>query len=116
LYPHIVARITRYYLSVRLDTDARFTSEQVTAAFSGKDYVEVECWQAMFASVDLHVLKLFEGIRGVREARVCGSVGTGYKKWLEGAMTTKLGDEVVRWECEGGKHGGDYDVWEDGNR
>jgi hypothetical protein len=115
LCPHVSSKITRYYLSVRLDTDARFTAEQVTAAFSGKEYVEVECWQAMFASVDLDVLRLFEGIRGVKQARVSGSVGTGYKKWLEASMMSGIGEDVAMWEGEGGKRAV-YDLWEDGNR
>lgn len=38
----------------------------------------------MFAAADLGVLRLFEGVRGVRRAKVRGSVGAAYGAWLEG--------------------------------
>jgi hypothetical protein len=102
-------------VSVRLDTDARFTAEQVCAAFSGQEFVEVEVWQAMFASSDLGVLRLFEGVRGVKAAKVSGSVGTEYKKWLETVMMSSDGENVMKWEAEANRTT-DYDVWGHGNR
>jgi hypothetical protein len=102
-------------VSVRLDTDARFTAEQVCSAFSGKESVEVEVWQAMFASSDLGVLKLFEGVRGVKVAKISGSVGTEYKRWLESVMMSSDGGHVVKWDGEANRRK-DYDVWDHGNR
>jgi hypothetical protein len=113
--PKIAQQISRWYVSVRLDTDARFTEEQVRTAFSGKESVEVEVWQAMFASADLGVLRLFEGVRGVKMAKVSGSVGTEYKRWLEGVMMSSGGEDVKEWEGESNRTT-DYDIWNHANR
>jgi hypothetical protein len=115
LAPKIAQQIKRWYVSVRLDTDARFTEEQVRAAFTDKECVEVEVWQAMFASVDLGVLRLFEGVRGVKIAKVNGSVGTEYKRWLEGVMMSSEGKNIEGWKGESNRTT-NYDIWDNGNR
>jgi len=98
---------------VRLDTDPRFTASEVSAAFSGAESLEVEVWQAEYGSVDLRVLKLFEGVRGVRRARVCGSVGGKYARWLEDVMMREVGGMVEGFvELEEDA----YDLWTSGNR
>lgn len=49
------------------------------------------------------MLRAFEGVRGVRERKVGGSVGRGYAGWLEGVMGLGVGVVVVgRWEGGGG--------------
>jgi len=89
--------------------DAGFSKAQVSDAFSGAEELEVEVWQPMFAEADLAVLRLFEGVREVRRAKVSGCVGRGYGAWLEGIMMADYGfvlgerpkEEVLR----------EYKVW-----
>ena len=99
---------------MRLDADSGFSKAQVSDAFSGAEELEVEVWQAKFASADLAVLRLFEGVRGVGRARVSGSVGRGYAAWLEGVMIADYGSVVG--ERTEGEEGRMYDVWTHGNR
>lgn len=105
-------KIKRWYVQVRLDADARWTKDDVTEAFSGAEELEVEVWQAMFASADLRVLRLFEGVRRVKKARVSGSVGPAYRKWLESAMMSEGEVDDPPRDDEWGI----YDVWTHGNR
>lgn len=95
-------------MQVRLDADAPFTYEDVKAAFSGADELEVEVWQAMFASADLKVLRLFEGVRGVKRVRVIGSVGPSYRGWLEIAMMSAWDEQIEQPPTD---EWGVYDVW-----
>ena len=107
------ALITRWYVSVRLDADARFSGAAAAAAFSGAEALEVEAWQAMFAAADHEVLRLFEGVRGVACARVRGSVAPAYARWLEIRMMSAPGDVLGECPLEAG---GGYGLWVDGNR
>ncbi|KAH7083669.1 hypothetical protein FB567DRAFT_529661 [Paraphoma chrysanthemicola] len=86
LYPTVLAKIKRWQLSIRLDTDPRFTMSQATAAFSGAEYLEIRVWQSMFDGADCSVLRLFLGIRGVKVAKVGGSANPELAKWLEKRM------------------------------
>jgi hypothetical protein len=86
LYPAMIAKIKRWQLTLRLDTDPRFSAEQATAAFSGAEYLEIRVWQSMFDGADCSVLKLFLGVRGVKVAKVAGSVETGLARWLEARL------------------------------
>lgn len=88
--------IRRYYIHVRLDCDPNFSAKKAQEAFTGVDELTLDVFQAQFGSSDYKVLKLFEGIRDVRKARVYGSI-TGfpeYADWLEGAMMTPDGTIV----------------------
>lgn len=89
-----IAKIRRWYLSVRLDTDPRFTEKQATAAFSGAEYLEIHAWQSMFDGCDDGVLRLFAGIRGVRVARVTGCAKGEFAAWLEGQMMRPIEEEM----------------------
>ena len=100
-------------MSVRLDADARFSAAAAAAAFSGAAALDVEAWQAMFAAADHAVLRLFEGVRGVRAARVRGSVAPAYARWLEVAMMSAPGVAPAECPLEGGAA---YDIWTEGNR
>jgi len=73
-----------------LDTDAYFTAADVARAFSGCDELEVEAWQAQFEACDYSALRLFEEVRGVRKARVVGSVERGFADWLEMVMMSPV--------------------------
>lgn len=92
-------------------------------AFSGVDELEVEVFQASYGNSDFHVLELFAGIRGVRRARVFGSVAREFAGWLEGCMESAAGVDFMGWDG-GGFEGlgvldkvlGGYDVWVQGGR
>ncbi|KAI9711754.1 MAG: hypothetical protein M1820_001899 [Bogoriella megaspora] len=113
-HTNVAKRIRRWWLHVRLDTDARYTAEEVEAAFNGCEELRVDVWQAQYASCGYEVLERFEGVRGVRRARVEGSVERGFGEWLEGRMMMPMGWEVGK---EGRKPGtGEYDLWTHGGR
>jgi hypothetical protein len=75
---------------VRLDCDPNFSLAKATNAFSGVEELIIEVFQAQFGSSDYKVLRLFEGVRGVKRARVYGSVTAfpKYVAWLEAAIVT----------------------------
>ncbi|KAI0123018.1 hypothetical protein BJ170DRAFT_122428 [Xylariales sp. AK1849] len=89
--------IRRFRLRVRLDADPAFTAAAAQAAFSGMEEVEIEVWQAAYRGAGREVLGLFEGVRGVKRARVTGSTGGfgEYAAWLEGVMMTPEGEAVA---------------------
>ncbi len=69
----VLSRIRRWQLTLRLDTDARFTAKQAAKAFSGAEYLRLHVWQSTYDGVDERVgLGLFRGVRGVGVARVTG--------------------------------------------
>lgn len=107
LYPTVLPRIKRWQLTLRLDTDPRFTAQQATAAFSDADFFELKVWQSMFDGCNAAVLKLFTGVRGVKCCRVTGSVDEGLARWLEEKMMSPLEEceEAVEWcECKGERY------------
>lgn len=71
-------------------------------AFTGAEALELEVWQGSYRGAGEGVLWVFEGVRGVREGKVGGSVGGGYARWLEGVMGLGVGVVVV-----GGWEGGE---------
>ena len=85
--PSVLQKIRRWHLTIRLDTDPRFTTAQATAAFSGAEFVRIHVWQSMFDGCDASVLQLFTGVRGVKVARVSGSADAELSRWLEKSMT-----------------------------
>lgn len=135
-----LALISRWTLTLRLDTDPRFSAQAAKEAFSGAEFFELRVWQSMFDGCGAGVLKLFMGVRGVKCARVRGSVEEGLARWLEGRMMRPLvgegeeegykcacaGERVVRCEgCNGrvlldrngaGVWEGEGDAWRFGNR
>ncbi|KAH7394797.1 hypothetical protein BKA66DRAFT_410201 [Pyrenochaeta sp. MPI-SDFR-AT-0127] len=97
IYPDGLSRIKRWQITIRLDIDPRFDLNQCTSAFSGAEYLEIYAWQAASNYAAEAVLRLFEGIRGVRVARVRGSVDVGWRLWLESCMTRPLErDQLLR--------------------
>ena len=93
----LIAMIKRYHIYVRLDCDPRFTVETVRDAFTGIEELTVEVFQSQFGSSDYTILRLFEGIRGVKHARVFDSITAfpEYICWLENAMMSPKGMSVV---------------------
>ena len=110
-YSRYKANITKWYISLRLDIDPRLRAKDVEAAFTGVDSLEIEVWQAMFASADGRVLRLFEGVRGVGRVKIHGSVGRGYSEWLATCMTSPVGAEVEPFAASK-----EWDAWTHGNR
>lgn len=113
-YQSLIALISRYHIRVRLDCDPNFTKEDATEAFSGMEELTVEVTQAQFGSSDFKVLKLFEGVRGVKNARVYGSI-TGfpeYAQWLEDSMKAGKEDKVISFDKRDNvEMVGKYDLW-----
>ncbi|KAM3066613.1 hypothetical protein ACMFMG_002326 [Clarireedia jacksonii] len=113
---NVISYIRRYYLIVRLDCDPNFTAENAERAFSGIEELTIRVEQAEFRGSDYQVLKLFEGVRGVKKTRVYGSV-TGFPKycqWLQNAMSTPKEVEVT--EFEKFDAGGMMKLWNDFGR
>jgi hypothetical protein len=106
--------IRRFYISVRLDCDPNFSAQKAKEAFSGVDELTLDVFQAQFGSSDFKVLRLFETVRGVKRARVCGSISgfPEYAKWLVEAMMTAEGISLERF-VEGGERTKvrAYDIW-----
>jgi hypothetical protein len=109
-----IKRIKRWYLNIRLDIESRFNSTEVSLASNGCEELEIEAWQAEYGTSDLKTLDLFESVRGIKRAKVTGSVGAMYCQWLGGCMTSAIGNVVEPfWGEEVGKG---YNLWTSGNR
>ncbi|KAI8952476.1 hypothetical protein F4801DRAFT_540969 [Xylaria longipes] len=100
----LASLVTRYRLRLRLDAEPQFERDGVTAQFSGKSEVVIEVWQAEWRGAGPDALRLFEGVRGVRTARVtgCTSGFEAYAQWLERAMMAGMGDYVKPFAWEDG--------------
>ncbi|KAI1075864.1 hypothetical protein F5B20DRAFT_368318 [Whalleya microplaca] len=96
LSPHLTTLITRFRVRVRLDAAPGYDRGRATQELSGKEEVVLDAWQAVWRGSGPDVLRLFDGVRGVRRARVVGSVGgfEEYARWLEGAMMARVGERV----------------------
>ena len=110
----LISLIQRFHIRVRLDCDPNFSATKAAESFNDVEELSIEVFQAQFGSSDYEVLKLFEGIRGVRRARVYGSVTAfpEYVEWLQDAMKTPEGVEVEMFDK--GKVGAQvrpYDMW-----
>ncbi len=111
----LISLIRRYHIQVRLDCDANFQKQKATEAFTGVEDLTIEVFQAQFGSSDYKVLRLFEGIRGVKRARVHGSVQSfpDYVCWLQNAIQTPIGEEIDEFLGEGVvvPQVRSYDIW-----
>lgn len=98
--PHLQAMIRRHHIFVRLECDARFTTKAATEAFSGADELTVEVFRSQFRGSSNQVLRLFEGVRGVRKARIFGCVGDWpeYVRLLELSMMSPEGTDILEEE------------------
>lgn len=92
----VLPRIRRFHVRVRLDCDPTFDAGAATAAFSGVDELVVEVWQAVFQGADHDALRVFEGVRGVKDVKIYGSTRgfEEYVRWLE---------DVMRCDANGGE-------------
>ena len=73
----------------------------------------IEVFQAQYGSSDHKVLRLFEGVRGVKKAKVYGSVTLfpDYAKWLEDVMMMPKGFQVESTEEIEANHKRSYEIW-----
>jgi len=111
----LISHIRSYHIRVRLDNDPNFSAEKATNSFSGVEELTIEVFQAQFGSSDYKTLKLFEGVRGVKRARIYGSVIAfpEYVQWLQKSMMTPIDQEMEIFEMETVKEGllKAYDIW-----
>ncbi|KAI0444580.1 hypothetical protein F4803DRAFT_244594 [Xylaria telfairii] len=99
----LASLVKRYRVRLRLDAEPQFGRADVTAQFSGKSELVIEVWQAEWRGAGPDALRLFEGVRGVRTARVTGSTSgfEPYARWLETAMMARIGDYVKPFGWDG---------------
>lgn len=69
-------------------------------AFEGAEGLEVEVFRTSWAVGGYEALEGYKGVRGVGRARVWGSVGSEFARWLEGVMESRLGEVREGWEGE----------------
>lgn len=92
----LISLIQRFHIRVRLDCDPNFSAKGAAESFTGVKELTVEVTQAQFGSSDYKVLRLFEDVRAVEQARVYGSVSAfpAYVGWLQSSMMTPEGQHV----------------------
>ena len=82
---------------MRLDCDPYYAAGDVKNCFDGCDILEVEVFRSSWGIGGYDSLEGFWSVRGVKKARVHGSVGKGFARWLEDCMTSRVGVDVP--EC-----------------
>ncbi|KAG4435403.1 hypothetical protein IFR05_009110 [Cadophora sp. M221] len=111
---NLISLIQRFHIRVRLDCDPNFSAENAAKSFTGVEELSIEVFQAQFGSSDYKVLKLFEGIRGVKRAKVYGSVIAfpEYVEWLQNSIRTPEGMDIEVFANErAGAQVRPYDIW-----
>ena len=92
---HLVAKIRRFHIRVRLDCDTYFKPDAIKEAFSGMDVFQIEVFRSSFGLCDYEALEAYAGVRGVKRARVYGSIDDNFAQWLVVCMESDLGTEAV---------------------
>ncbi|KAK3373927.1 hypothetical protein B0T24DRAFT_679311 [Lasiosphaeria ovina] len=98
-------RIRRWKLQVNLDFAPDYTRDDVTAAFTSAEELDlVVCrgFSAFSGGASADALRRFEGVRGLRRARIRHSP-PGYERyvgWLTAGMTMARGAVKEEYECE----------------
>jgi hypothetical protein len=93
-----VSMIRRFHIRVRRDCDPYYKSEDVRRVFSGAEELEVEVFRASWGCGGYDALEGFSHVRGVKKAKVHGSVGNEFAKWLEGVMESGVGTRTLEFE------------------
>jgi len=113
--PTLISLIQRHHIRVRLDCDPNFSLKKATDSFTGVEELTIEVFQAQFGGSDYKVLRLFEGVRGVKRVRVYGSVTAfpEYVEWLKTTMVTPRDGVVEVFDKEKvvTSHMRPYDIW-----
>lgn len=93
--------IRRFHVRVRLDCDTFYKKEDVRRVFDGADVLEVEVFRSSWGVGGYEALEGYRDVRGVRKARVHGSLPALTARWLEACMEGHVGAEAVDgWGCE----------------
>ncbi|KAK7966639.1 uncharacterized protein PG986_000916 [Apiospora aurea] len=82
---HLSQLIRRFTLRLRLDA---------TALLSGLDELDVDGWQAQYLGADIGALRMLEGVRGVKRARVWAGGYEAYAHWLQNQMMKGIGEPM----------------------
>ena len=102
---------------MRLDTDPRFSKQQVEESFNGVEELRIDVFQSMYGSCDFSVLKLFEGVRGVGKVKIDGSLGDRrYAEWLAKTIQLPAGEEPEQFHEEFVGGNKIWSAWQSGNR
>ena len=96
-----VSHVRRFHIRVRLDSDPFYSAQKVQEAFTNADELEVEVFRASFEAGSYRALEGYAGVRGIRKARVYGSVEPVFAQWLEQRMMSKDGEKLGIWEERG---------------
>ena len=75
---------------MRLECDPFYSPAKLAKAFTGMDELEVKVFRASFGTSDYRVLEGFSIIRGVKRAKVYGSVDRGFAERLEKVMQSDV--------------------------
>lgn len=94
-----VAMVRRFHVRVRLDCDPYYEPKAVRKAFSGAEELEVEIFRSSWGIGGNDALEGFVGLRGVKKAKVHGSIGAKFARWLEMVMEAPKGMVIA--ECAG---------------
>lgn len=103
--PICLSLIRRFHVRVRLDCDTFYNKGDVKRVFDGADVLEVEVFRSSWGVGGYEALEGYRGIRGVREARVHGSLPAPTARWLEACMQRQGEEAVEGWGCEEDQEG-----------
>lgn len=97
----LISLVRRWHIRVRLDCDPFFSAEQAKAAFDDAEELIIEVLQTQFGSSDYGVLKRFEEVRGIKKARVYGSIASFpvYANWLRSLLMSAHSDLVEKYDA-----------------
>ncbi|KAL8829982.1 MAG: hypothetical protein Q9170_005939 [Blastenia crenularia] len=89
-----ISKIHKWHVRARLDCDPYHSPEVISWMFTGALELEMEVFRASWGTGTYDVLDAFAKVRNVRRAKVHGSVGDKYARWLEGVMMSEIGAEI----------------------
>lgn len=95
-----IEMVRRFHIRVRADIDAFYLPSQVEAAFDDTELLEVEVFRSSFEAGGHGALHCFAGVRGVKTAKVHGSVDEHFARWLERCMMSTRGQSIPEFESE----------------
>lgn len=86
----------RFHISVRLECDAHFEKGEAERAFTGRDALTIQVYASQYHGSGGDVLRLFEGVRAVRNVDIYGNVDQWpkYVASLRKAIMAPEGTEV----------------------
>lgn len=85
---------------MRLDCDTFYRREDVGRVFDGAEVLEVEVFRSSWGVGGYEALEGYRDVRGVRRARVHGSLPAPTARWLEARMQSYGAEALEGWGCE----------------